>query len=276
MPACAILRAVALSNRSFEAAGVLPGEAASWSVALSSSGEILANFSDGIVPPIPVETFETGWGNNDYATKITDANSFLSAFGSGDTTTDHENFETGWGNDNYLTQLGGTFAATMSDGGEVEHFETGWDNDNYKTAFDDIDLIDAVMTGGGNTETFETGYGNDTYLTTISSFFEASFDGDGSTVEDFEQVSPIRSFVADQASDVFISADHAMPVDHPVNVKGPGLPSGFATGVIYYVRSPTTNTFKLSLTAGGVPITLTEDGQGTVFGDPKQFWNEVE
>lgn len=270
---------MALSNRSFEAAGASFGLAANWTTTVVGTVDILADFSGGAVPPIPVETFETGYGADDYETEITQDNSVLSAFGSGDNTTDHEGFETGWGNDDYIFQLSSVVGTVMGDGGEVETFENGYDNDDYLWELDPLALIEASMTGGGTVETFESGYGNDTYLTALSGTTSASMDGNGSTVEDFEQVSPIRTFVADSGSNLFIAAGHAMPLDHPVNVKGPGLPSGFAAGVLYYVLNPTTDNFQLGLTPdslGGTPITITTDGKGTVFGDPKQFWNEVE
>lgn len=270
---------MALTNRSFETPGASHGQADGWTTTIVGTAEILADFSGGVLPPIPVETFETGYDNDAFAIEITPLNSILSAFGSGDDTTDHEGFETGYGNDNYLFQLSSVVGTVMTDAGEVEHFETGYDNDSYLLALDPGGVIDATMTSGGNTETFETGYGNDTYLTSLSSVLEASMDGNGSTVEDFDQVSPIRTFVADDATNEFISALHGMPLDHPVNVKGPGLPSGIAAGVLYYVLNPTANRFQLGLapsTMGGTPILFTSEGKGTVFGDPQQFWNEVE
>lgn len=52
-----------------------------------------------------------------------------------------------------------------------------------------------------------------------------------------------------------------------VVVFAPGgsvLPGGLVAGTIYYVKSPSTDSFSLSATSGGSAITLTADGSGIV------------
>ena len=45
---------------------------------------------------------------------------------------------------------------------------------------------------------------------------------------------------------------------------GSALPSGVTAGTIYYVISPTTDTFQLSATSGGSALSITSDGSGYV------------
>jgi hypothetical protein len=45
---------------------------------------------------------------------------------------------------------------------------------------------------------------------------------------------------------------------------GSTLPGGLTAGTIYYVKSPSTDSFSLSATSGGSAITLTADGSGIV------------
>jgi hypothetical protein len=47
-------------------------------------------------------------------------------------------------------------------------------------------------------------------------------------------------------------------------VAASSLPSGLSAGTIYYVKSPSADSFQLSATSGGAAITLTADGAGIV------------
>jgi hypothetical protein len=53
---------------------------------------------------------------------------------------------------------------------------------------------------------------------------------------------------------------------------GSVLPGGLAEGTIYYIKSPSSDSFELSATSGGSAITLTSDGSGFVQGiTPESF-----
>lgn len=134
-----------------------------------------------------------------------------------------------------------------------------------------------------DTDDFETGWGNDAYLTTLGGgdvtlgVFSAT--GSAEVFESFEDVVGTFSFTAITSSTTLTSAGHGLDNDMPVKLKGPGVPGGFAVGVLYYVVNRTADTFELSLTLGGSAIAATTDslaGTATVFGDPAQFWNDVE
>lgn len=56
----------ALSNLSFETAGATSGSAAGWTVTIVSSAVAYSNFNGGSGPPSPAETYEVGWGADDY------------------------------------------------------------------------------------------------------------------------------------------------------------------------------------------------------------------
>ncbi|HZR50119.1 MAG TPA: hypothetical protein VFB06_11425 [Streptosporangiaceae bacterium] len=47
-------------------------------------------------------------------------------------------------------------------------------------------------------------------------------------------------------------------------VAGSALPSGLTAGTIYYVKSPSGDSFQLSATSGGSAITLSADGAGVI------------
>jgi hypothetical protein len=66
---------------------------------------------------------------------------------------------------------------------------------------------------------------------------------------------------------VWTRAGHGFVANRPVRLTTTGaLPTGFTAGTVYYVRSPTTNTFQLSATPGGAALnaTGTQSGVHTV------------
>ena len=67
------------------------------------------------------------------------------------------------------------------------------------------------------------------------------------------------------ASDEWTMAAHGLVAGDIVHLtnSGGGLPSGFTANTVYFVVSPTTNTFKLSLTYGGSAVDGTTNGTGT-------------
>lgn len=65
-------------------------------------------------------------------------------------------------------------------------------------------------------------------------------------------------------TDVITSAAHGLKNgDMIVLTTTDTLPAGLAINTVYFVIDKTTNTFKLSLTANGAPINITDTGTGT-------------
>lgn len=64
------------------------------------------------------------------------------------------------------------------------------------------------------------------------------------------------AFSVSPASTITWAAHGADPARHAFVAYGTMLPSGITTRTLYYIVNPTANTFQLSLTAGGAPISL--------------------
>jgi hypothetical protein len=74
-----------------------------------------------------------------------------------------------------------------------------------------------------------------------------------------------RPFTADAGTDALTSTAHELENGETVLLSNSGgaLPGGLAASTLYFVRDAATNTFKLSLTAGGSAIDITSAGTGT-------------
>lgn len=70
-------------------------------------------------------------------------------------------------------------------------------------------------------------------------------------------------FYVDPASSAFYSAGHGYAANQLVVVYGGVVPGGLTQGTKYYVVNQTANTFQLSATSGGSPITITSVGDGS-------------
>lgn len=78
---------------------------------------------------------------------------------------------------------------------------------------------------------------------------------------------PAYAFAAPSATSVLLAPGTAYTADEQVTVfatGGSSLPSGLVAGTVYYVKSPSGDSFSLSATSGGAAITLTSDGSGIV------------
>jgi len=65
------------------------------------------------------------------------------------------------------------------------------------------------------------------------------------------------------STDVITSASHELLNGHQVKLTSTGtIPSGLSASINYYVVNSTTNTFQLSLTAGGVAVDFSDQGTG--------------
>jgi hypothetical protein len=124
----------------------------------------------------------------------------------------------------------------------------------------------AVMLIGARSNSLTTGY--DVYFSREDVTYEllASLDrfaGTGTLVAAWDLQG---DFVADPALDTITLAAHGR-VDGDIIGYAPGggvLPAPLAAGVAYYVVGATTNTYQVSLTAGGAPIDLTDAGTADV------------
>ena len=78
---------------------------------------------------------------------------------------------------------------------------------------------------------------------------------------------PAYTFAAPSSTDTLLAPGSAYVANQPVVVfptAGSTIPTGLTAGVIYYVISPSSDSFELSATSGGSAINLTADGSGIV------------
>lgn len=70
------------------------------------------------------------------------------------------------------------------------------------------------------------------------------------------------------ATNLVTSAGHGLKNGDTISFSSTGaVPTGLTADTDYYVISATTDTFQLSLTAGGAAVTFTADGTGTITGN---------
>lgn len=116
---------MALQNPSFEDGGVLPGEAAHWTLTAVTSLEVLAGF--GPVPEQAWEDFERWHTLRAALEDVPVALAFFDTVAEG-----YEDFEEGWANAVFLHELPPAQLVTCPfGGGTVERYESGWSNDTY-------------------------------------------------------------------------------------------------------------------------------------------------
>jgi hypothetical protein len=262
-----------LTNLGFETAGASPGLAGSWTTATTGAGAVYPDLSGGGgEAPRPYESFEAGWGNDDYLTTLDPLSVVLADFNTGADTTAYESFEIEWGNDAYLFALGSAIAASFTGGANHESFDAGWGNDDYLTTLDTT--IAASFTGGGAYESFEAGWGNDDYLTALDTTTACSFDEGATAYETFAGL--IAPFAFSVSSNTFQAAAHPLSNGNRVVFTGPGLSAEITVGLTYYVINKTTDTFQVSKTLGGVAIAVSDNASTTARckGDPAVYWTE--
>lgn len=82
----------------------------------------------------------------------------------------------------------------------------------------------------------------------------------GSTINSANAV----SFTAEADTDLITATAHGLSAGTIIRLSGGTLPTGLDNATLYYVVSPTTDTFQLALTSGGDAIDFTSDGAGTM------------
>lgn len=71
---------------------------------------------------------------------------------------------------------------------------------------------------------------------------------------------PLR-YTADAATDFITSTAHGLIANDKIVFMNGAAPAGLTEGTVYFVKSPTANTFQVSATAGGAAIDITNANQ---------------
>ena len=296
-------------NGSFEdqATGIEPGNANGWSVTETSTALDYAEFVVSILGAGTLtgacEEFEGEWPPG-YSTGLVhgfvgyysdlDPVAFNSTAGA---PSRYENFETLWSLGAqgvfYFDHIVGEFFAvdvTEASGSEpVEDFDEGWPAGTlFHGAFEPSDLTVAVFDSAGTSETVEdfeelwnnvynwefpaSGAGSEL---TFAVFFIAFMVTD--TIESFNVLKPdLGEVAADPATDTFTCLSHGLSDLWRITFRNEDgqLPEGVYANMRYFVQNKTTDTFQVSWTISGSPISIGDFGSGEHFvvHDDRSFW----
>lgn len=170
---------MALLNPRFEEAGVLPGEAAHWTLRAVTSLELIAGFESD-----PEEAWEGFERWHERLASLDDI-SVVRAFFDG-AAVGFESFERGWRNHVYLREMPPALLVSMG----IEGFEEGWLNDAFAFDWKDVNALPGLF-DGMPFEAFETRWrGNEAYVRSWDVIASgAAFDG-GAAAEGFEGAWP--------------------------------------------------------------------------------------
>lgn len=82
-----------------------------------------------------------------------------------------------------------------------------------------------------------------------------------------KQISPVQITSVDASANTFTKAGHPFANNDSIRLRSQGgtLPGGTSQEIKVYVVGKTTDTFQVSLTAGGAAIDLTNAGSGTIY-----------
>ena len=172
---------MAILNPSFEEEGVLPGEAAHWTLTAVTSLEAVAGF--GTTPEQAWEAFERWF---ELAATLGDVATARAFFGVG--VDGFEAFEVGWGSGAFLWDLLPAQVVVAEFGPDaVEDCESGWNNEGFAWAWTDVSAITGQFDGEPREDFEDQWAGNqglDWSWSTVASAI-AWFDS-GQNREDFE------------------------------------------------------------------------------------------
>lgn len=73
-----------------------------------------------------------------------------------------------------------------------------------------------------------------------------------------------NGFSADAGTNEIVDAAHGLLAGEVIRFKGLDLPGGLTQSTLYYVIDVSTNRFRVSLTAGGAAVDITDAGTGTM------------
>ena len=262
---------MAITNKSFEIAGVLPGGADDWTIDIAYNGEVVADFSGGIADPTSTDRFLPGWANDDYQIAIVSGAPAAFDEGLSPSLPQYEAFGR-WIGDTlkiYRTTITGGTAAPFSGPSGVfttNTFDVDWSNTPY---------LSTISGGSTVTDTIESGWGNDAYLSTITGGTDALFGGD--TEEIFAPLAPDVLFSVNPTNlSLFVAVGHGLVDDQKVTVTTTGTyPGGLAQNTTYYVIEVDPDTFSLSITPGpGAALYADSVGNGDHYiqADPEVYW----
>lgn len=295
-----------LSNTGFEtddAGTPNVGLPESWTVAVTTAAEQVAAWGSS-TPPLDEEGFELEWDNDTYLFFFELGDTLPPLFdddiGEGEGL---EDFEEGWDNNQgYLFEMNtgedAVFDSALTPQA-FDDFEDGWDEivpggsigNGYLFSLVGIGVpqFNASFSPQGF-ESYEDGWDHsgvgmgNAYSFTLGSSTAASFDGVTApeAFEDFEEVRTEIQITADPSTNIFTAgALHGFGVGDRVSFRvsnaSPGaLPNGLNSSYIYHVLSSglTTTEFRVSTSAGGTQVDITDAGVGTFYlvHDRTRYW----
>ena len=132
---------MSVANPTFSLPGVLPGQAANWTLWVSTALEVIAGF--GKLPKESAEGFER------WSTLIDEFDSapHVRAFFTG-ASLGYESFNSGWSNAAFLTEFDDAQLASAFFGmSSVEAFEPGWSNTHFARNWQDVTSKLALFNG---------------------------------------------------------------------------------------------------------------------------------
>ncbi len=271
------------SNAGFEDAGASAGLADAWTTTATADGSggftasIYADFSGAGDPAISQESFNVGWSTSPYVAVVTGGtDAFFDTLIAFDPST-AESFGFWDSNEVYVSEASGGVAATF--GASLATADTFAD-DGWRTGA----AYRFTLTGGdltaGIVDDFEAGWSNDTYVTEVTGGTAAGFNKPTlgtMSAEGFEHVAPDLLFTVPLPvnDECVAAAAHGKSNGYMVTVISTGArPGGLVENVPYYFVSASGAIFKLSLSAGGAAVDLTDSGSGThsIHADETKYW----
>lgn len=267
----------AFANLSFETQGALPGDAASWTLNLSTAVH-WAPFASVSGAGQRTDDFEFSWGNSTPILALDGTNTVVDQFNMPPPlNTAFDDFERHWANDGFLFVIAATVYAEFANKvnpppDPFDDFEGQWANTGFAFSLASV-ITDTALFEAVPDEDYESGWNNDAYLFTVvngvlvplAPMLDAQFDAAVHAAEDFE------TFKADQTFTVTLPSTFTAPAHGFSNgqhvkffpaIDGQSqLPTPLNTGVVYTIANATANTFEV--TAGGSSIVMSDAGGGT-------------
>ena len=272
----------AFANMSFETQGSLAGDAASWTLNLSTAVHWAA-FTSATGAGARADDFEFNWGNNSPVSLLDGTNTVVDQFNMPvPLNTPFDDFEKKWLNDGFLFVLAATVYAEFTNHvlpppDPFDDFEGEWANTIFAFSLASVTTTAALFNLGADAqEDYEAGWGNDSYLFALGATSAALFaEGVLATAETFEGFKADQTFTVTLPS-TFNATAHGFTNGQQVKffpaIDGQSqLPTPLNTGVVYTITGATTNTFQVQ---SGSTVVMTDAGGGTnyVRTDTTQGW----
>ncbi len=276
------------TNLSFETAGTGPGAAASWTFAVTSTAEEIADYATSSSPSPPVapwEQFEGGWTNDDYVFAYEPSDLQHAEYDTLNVSVKQlEDFEELWlDNQSFMRELPGTVEAVEFNYHiYVETFDLGWESDvnNFKTEFDGIgvDLEVGLYDSGANLVEAFDGWapGYITEFDPDADLFRKLFSTFTASAENFEYVRFRTPAGTDPVFDNITAVGHPFADGDRITFEADIYPRPLQANQAYYVAFAGTDDFQIELGvgAGAIDITETPVGQLYILADPATYWLE--